>query len=166
GGVMSASISRARSSSDRTPSARHMRSIEPKTFDATGISKPVGFSKSSAGPPSFDLQARSVTAAISRSGLTGSPMRARSLRASRSATKSERSEYIRITEKGPHPFPRVPGKREPAPFRQRLGSVVSDRDSIGDRIGLVADVVDPDAQRARADDARQLGARSGGGRRR
>ena len=36
------------------------------------MSKPVGCSNSSAGPPPGVLQTRSVTAAISRSGLTGS----------------------------------------------------------------------------------------------
>jgi hypothetical protein len=61
---------------------------------ATGMSKPVGFSNRRAGPPPGDLQARSVTAAISRSGLTLSPMRARSWRRSRSAMKSFRSENI------------------------------------------------------------------------
>ena len=70
-GVISWSISLARSSSVFTPSARHMRSIDPKTFAATGMSKPAGFSKRSAGPPPGDLHARSMTAAISRSGLTG-----------------------------------------------------------------------------------------------
>src|SRR5205823_11380930 len=64
-------------------------------FDATGMSKPVGCSQSSAGPPPGDLHARSVTAAISRSGLTVSLMRPSSLRRSRSARKSSRSEYIR-----------------------------------------------------------------------
>ena len=43
---------------------------------ATGMSKPVGFSNSSAGPPPGVLETRSVTAQISRSGLTGSWMRA------------------------------------------------------------------------------------------
>src|SRR6185436_2234501 len=71
-----------------TPRARHIRSSEPNTFDATGISKPVGFSNRSAGPPPGALQARSVTAAISRSGLTASDRRASSLRLSRSARKS------------------------------------------------------------------------------
>ncbi len=37
-GVMSSSISFARSSSEATPSARHIRSIDPKTFAATGMS--------------------------------------------------------------------------------------------------------------------------------
>ena len=71
-----------------------MRSIDPKTLAATGMSKPVGFSNTSAGPPFGDLHARSVTAAISRSGLTASEMRASSLRLSRSAKNSERSVYI------------------------------------------------------------------------
>src|SRR5580765_2143087 len=94
GGVISSSISCARSSSCFTPSARHMRSIDPKTLAATGMSKPVGFSNTSAGPPFGDLHARSVTAAISRSGLTASEIRASSLRLSRSARNSERSVYI------------------------------------------------------------------------
>src|SRR5262245_11015414 len=60
---------------------------------ATGMSKPVGRSNRSAGPPPGDLQARSVTAAISRSGLTGSPMRESRCRFSRSRRRSVRSEY-------------------------------------------------------------------------
>ena len=86
-GVISSLISAARSSSVFTPSARHIRSIEPNTLVATGMSKPVGFSNSSAGPPPGILQARSVTAAISRSGLTGSATRASSRRLSRSGEK-------------------------------------------------------------------------------
>src|SRR5882672_3588942 len=58
------------------------------------MSKPVGLSKSSAGPPPGDLHARSVTAAISRSGLTGSAIRASSRLRSRSERKSVRSAYI------------------------------------------------------------------------
>src|SRR5882672_4864844 len=58
------------------------------------MSKPVGFSNSSACPPPGALHARSVTAAISRSGLTGSDTRASRRRLSRSARKSVRSEYI------------------------------------------------------------------------
>src|SRR6185295_19301292 len=58
------------------------------------MSKPVGLSKRSAGPPPGDLHARSVTAAISRSGLTGSAMRASRRLRSRSARNSLRSEYI------------------------------------------------------------------------
>ena len=50
----------------------HIRFIDPKRLIATGMSKPVGFSNSSAGPPPGDFEARSVTAQISRSGLTGS----------------------------------------------------------------------------------------------
>src|SRR5215831_20141911 len=61
---------------------------------ATGMSKPIGRSKSSAGPPPGDLHARSVTAAISRSGPTGSPTRESSRRASRSERKSVRSLYM------------------------------------------------------------------------
>ena len=95
GGVMMSSTSRARSSSVLTPSARHIRSFDPNTLVATGMSNPEGRSNSKAGPPPGDLQARSVTAAISRSGLTGSATRASSLRRSRSAMKSLRSEYIR-----------------------------------------------------------------------
>ena len=49
-----------------------MRFIEPNRLIATGMSKPVGRSNSSAGPPPGDFETRSVTAAISRSGLTGS----------------------------------------------------------------------------------------------
>ena len=41
-GVISSSISPARSSSVLTPSARHIRSSDPNTFVATGMSKPVG----------------------------------------------------------------------------------------------------------------------------
>ena len=70
-GVASASISVARSSSVWTPSAMHMRFIEPNRFTATGMSKPVGRSNSSPGPPPGDFDTRSVTAQISRSGLTG-----------------------------------------------------------------------------------------------
>src|SRR5207247_992292 len=51
-------------------------------------------SKSSAGPPPGDLHARSVTAAISRSGLTGSLIRASRRRLSRSERKSFRSAYM------------------------------------------------------------------------
>ena len=67
-GVISWSISFARSSSVLTPSARQIRSIDPYTFAATGMSNPAGFSNSSAGPPPGDLHARSTTAAISRFG--------------------------------------------------------------------------------------------------
>src|SRR5262245_39520472 len=59
------------------------------------MSKPVVLSNNNAGPPPDDLHARSVTAAISRSGLTDSPIRASSLRFSRSARKSVRSAYMR-----------------------------------------------------------------------
>ncbi len=93
-GVISSLISRARSSSVFTPSARHIRSIDPKTFVATGMSKPAGFSNRSAGPPPALLHARSVTAEISRSGLTGSAIRVSRRRLSRSARKSVRSAYI------------------------------------------------------------------------
>src|SRR5262245_47570589 len=60
------------------------------------MSKPDGRSKRSAGPPPGDLQARSVTAAISRSGLTGSPTRESRRFASRSARKSVRSLYMHL----------------------------------------------------------------------
>src|SRR3954469_9776081 len=66
------------------------------------MSNPLGRSNSSAGPPSGSLQARSVTAAISRSGLTGSEMRDRSLRLSRSARKSLRSAYISVAGRLQH----------------------------------------------------------------
>ena len=71
-GVVSSSISCARSSSVLTPSAMQIRFIDPNRLTATGMSKPVGRSKSRPGPPPGDFDARSVTAAISRSGLTGS----------------------------------------------------------------------------------------------
>src|SRR5262249_21159073 len=61
---------------------------------ATGMSKPVGFSNSSAGPPPGDFDTRSVTAAISRSGLTGSATRASSRSLSSAPMKSLRSLYI------------------------------------------------------------------------
>src|SRR5262245_30117398 len=95
-GVISSSISFARSSSVLTPSARHIRSVEPYRLVTAAMSNPVGFSNSSAGPPPGSLHARSVTAAISRSGLTGSATRASSRRLSRSPMKSERSEYMRL----------------------------------------------------------------------
>src|SRR5262245_50333209 len=60
------------------------------------MSKPVGFSKSSAGPPPADLQARSVTAAISRSGLTGSATRLSRRRRSRSDRNAARSSYMGV----------------------------------------------------------------------
>ena len=47
-----------------------MRDMDPKRLAATGIEKPVGRSNNSAGPPPGDLQARSITAEISRFGLT------------------------------------------------------------------------------------------------
>ena len=62
-GVVSSSISCARSSSVLTPSAMQIRFIEPKRLTATGTSKPVGRSKSRPGPPPGDFEARSVTAA-------------------------------------------------------------------------------------------------------
>src|SRR5262249_15254337 len=79
---------------------------------ATGMSKPLGCSNSSAGPPPGILQARSVTAAISRSGLTGSAIRVNSRRLSRSAMKSVMSEYMswcrrvrrRVLNLGVHPL--------------------------------------------------------------
>src|SRR4029450_11717401 len=95
GGVMRSSISFSSSSSLVTPSASCMRSRDPKTLDATGMSKPEGFSNNSAGPPCGDLHARSVTAAISSVGLTRSAIRTSCRRLSRSARKSERSLYIR-----------------------------------------------------------------------
>ena len=49
-----------------------IRFIEPNRLTATGMSKPVGRSNSSPGPPPGDFDTRSVTAQISRSGLTGS----------------------------------------------------------------------------------------------
>src|SRR6187431_2285087 len=55
------------------------------------MSKPVGFSNSSAGPPPGDLDTVSVTAQISRSGLTGSPMRASSRSFSSASMNSVRS---------------------------------------------------------------------------
>src|SRR4029077_12131916 len=95
-GVISSSISFARSSSVFTPSARHMRSFDPYRLVTAAMSNPVGFSNSSAGPPPGSLHARSVAAAISRSGLTGSGTRASSRRLSRSERKSVRSEYMRL----------------------------------------------------------------------
>jgi hypothetical protein len=77
-GLVSSSISFARSSSDRTPSAMHIRFIDPYRLMATGMLKPAGFSNSSAGPPPGDFDTLSVTAAISRLGRTGSWMRASS----------------------------------------------------------------------------------------
>src|SRR5262249_3902003 len=94
GGVISPSISRAKSSRVLTPSARHIRSIEPKTLVATGMSNPAGFSNRSPGPPFGDLQARSVTAAISRSGLKGSVRRSSHRRLSRSLRNSDRSRCM------------------------------------------------------------------------
>ena len=93
-GVMISSISCARSSSLLTPSAMQMRFVEPNRLTPTGISKPVGRSKSSPGPPPGDFDARSVTAAISRSGLTGSLIRASSRSLSRAAMKSFKSRNI------------------------------------------------------------------------
>src|SRR5262245_51704807 len=88
-----------------------MRSLDPYTFDATGISKPVGLSNSNAGPPPALLHARSVTAAISRSGLTGSATRVSNRRLSRSVRKSLRSAYIsgepRSREKTSHEITKV-----------------------------------------------------------
>src|SRR5262245_36774033 len=95
-GVISSSISFARSSSVLTPSARHIRSVDPYRLVTAAMSNPAGFSNSSAGPPPGSLHARSVTAAISRSGLTGSDTRASSRRLSRSDRKSVRSEYMRL----------------------------------------------------------------------
>ena len=93
-GVARSSISAARSSSLATPSAMHMRFIEPNRLSATGTSKPVGRSNSSAGPPPGDFDTRSVTAAISRSGLTGSPMSASSCWSASARMKSLRSLNI------------------------------------------------------------------------
>ena len=90
-GVVISSMSCARSSSVRTPSAMHMRFIDPNRLTATGTSKPAGRSKRRPGPPPGDFDARSVTAAISRSGLTGSAIRESSRSLSRAAMKSLRS---------------------------------------------------------------------------
>jgi hypothetical protein len=90
-GVASSSTSDARSSSLATPSAMHIRFIDPKRLIATGMSKPVGRSKSNAGPPPGDFDTRSVTAAISRSGLTCSPMSASSRWSASARMKSFRS---------------------------------------------------------------------------
>src|SRR4029450_4264187 len=94
GGVMRSSISFSRSSSLLTPSASCMRSRDPKMLVATGMSKPEGFWNNNAGPPCWDLHARSGTAAISRVGLNGSAIRTSCPRLSRSARNSERSLYI------------------------------------------------------------------------
>ena len=115
-GVISSLISEARSSSDFTSSARHIRSVDPNTLVATGMSNPVGRSNSSAGPPPGALQARSVTAAISRAGLTGSPTRARSRRLSRSARKSLRSECTGIARKSRKHERALPREREITTF--------------------------------------------------
>ena len=93
-GVIISSISFATASSELAPSARHIRSVDPNRLVATGMSKPVGRSNSSPGPPPGSLQTRSVTAAISRSGLTLSRMRESRPRLSRSAMKSLMSEYM------------------------------------------------------------------------
>src|SRR5262245_9088157 len=93
-GFVSSSISRARSSSDLTPSAMHIRFMEPYRLIATGMSEPVGFSNSSAGPPPGDFETRSVTAAISRSGLTGSAIRMSSRSRSSASIKAFRSLNI------------------------------------------------------------------------
>src|SRR5918993_4115296 len=55
------------------------------------MSKPFGFSNSSAGPPPADFETRSVTAQISRSGLTGSLIRASSRFLSSASMKEFRS---------------------------------------------------------------------------
>ena len=107
-GVASSSISAARSSSVWTPSAMQMRFIEPNRFTATGMSKPVGRSNSNPGPPPGDFDTRSVTALISRSGLTGSVMRASSRSRSSAAMKSLRSLNITLQ------FPSVPQSATPA----------------------------------------------------
>src|SRR6266545_3338843 len=93
-GLVSSSISRARSSSDLTPSAMHMRFIDPYRLIATGMSKPAGFSNSSAGPPPGDFETLSVTAQISRFGLTGSLIRASSRFLSSASMKAFRSLNI------------------------------------------------------------------------
>ena len=93
-GSVSSLISSTISSSDSTPSARHIRSFEPNRFVATGIEYPVGFSNSKPGPPCGDFEARSVTAQISRSGLTSSATRRNQPRLSRAEMNSSRSRCI------------------------------------------------------------------------
>src|SRR4051794_31805117 len=58
------------------------------------MSEPAGFSNSSAGPPPGDFDTRSVMAAISRSGSTGSVTRASSRSLSSASMKLFRSRYI------------------------------------------------------------------------
>ena len=67
---------------------------------ATGMSYPVGRSNNKAGPPPGDLLARSVTAQISKSGLTASRTRASAPRASTAAMNSFRSRCIEILVSG------------------------------------------------------------------
>src|SRR5690554_4572592 len=67
------------------------RSGVPKRLPSTGMSKPVGFSNSNAGPPL--RRTRSQTSVISRMGETGVWMRFNSPRCSSPLMKSRRSEY-------------------------------------------------------------------------
>src|SRR5687767_2420624 len=71
-----------------------IRFMDPNRLIATGTSNPAGRSKSRPGPPPEDLETRSVTAQISRSGLTGSAIRASSRSLSSAAMNSFRSLNI------------------------------------------------------------------------
>src|SRR5919197_928162 len=99
------------------------------------MSYPVGFSNNSAGPPPGDLHARSVTAAISRSGLTVSATRASSRRLSRSATKSFKSEYMELSLNGGHPIGNFVCKRERAAAVLNQFHVGGDERQHGDGVG-------------------------------
>src|SRR5262249_21089226 len=126
------------------------------------MSKPVGFSNSSAGPPPGDLHARSVTAAISRSGSTGSATRASSERRSRSERKSSRSEYMRPGYSSVTPTPWTQRKlslcsrrhfiRDLLGHRQRAAAVVAGRQRRGARRDSVDEVGELELQRLLVDD--------------
>ena len=103
-----ASSARRSPSRDRRASSRRARGTCARSSRRRcwrpGMSKPVGLSNSSAGPPPADLHARSVTAAISRSGLTGSAMRASRLRARRDRRGSRSSLNTCVAYVGTRPF--------------------------------------------------------------
>ena len=81
------------SSSDPTPSARHIRRSVPNWLISTGIAEPLTLRNSSAGPPAFMV--RSAISVISRCGSTSAVISASSPSRRSSSIQSRRSFIAR-----------------------------------------------------------------------
>jgi hypothetical protein len=83
------------------PKAQHTRSRVPSTFTATGMSEPLTFSKSRAGPP--ESKRRLAISATSKSGSTGTLIRRNCPRSS-SWVKNARRSFAIVKKYEVSPF--------------------------------------------------------------